>query len=109
MFQNMYTLPPEREIETGELIVAVAASAASVVRDMQQGIKNLMGGNLEHYEKLLAVAVERALQKLDEEVQLRGYDGAVGVRLSHPSVVEGGVEVVVMANGFRYRKPTDDK
>jgi hypothetical protein len=32
----------------------------------------------------------------------KGYDGVMGVKISHPSVVDGGVEVVY-GNGYRTR------
>ena len=91
------------DIEVGELIVAVAVHAASVVRDVQQNIRNLMGGTMGHYEKLVESTVERALERLGEKATERGYDGVVCVRVSHPSVAEGGVEVVVVGNGFRFK------
>ncbi|MBI3959070.1 MAG: hypothetical protein HY328_09695 [Chloroflexi bacterium] len=33
----------------------------------------------------------------------KGYDGVRGVKISHPTVMDGGVEVVVYGNGFRVR------
>lgn len=100
---NLYVVESlGRPIKIGELLTAVAVSSASVVRDVQQGLKNLMGGPLEHYEKLTELAVESAFEKLDTKAKQRGYDGVIGVRLSHPAVVEGGVEVVAIGNGFHY-------
>jgi uncharacterized protein YbjQ (UPF0145 family) len=56
-----------------------------------------------HYEVLVAKAVDTALAELDEKAKAQGYDGVIGVKISHPSLVEGGVEVVVYGNGFRFR------
>jgi uncharacterized protein YbjQ (UPF0145 family) len=47
--------------------------------------------------------VEAALADLAQKARERGYDGVVGVKIAHPQVVDGGVEVIVYGNGFRYR------
>jgi uncharacterized protein YbjQ (UPF0145 family) len=95
---------PSAQIELGELLTVVNVSAANVVRDIRENIRNLVGGRMVHYEVLVANAVNVALAELDEKAKAQGYDGVIGVKISHPSLVEGGVEVVVYGNGFRFLK-----
>ncbi len=90
--------------EVGELLVATAVGAANVVKDLRENLRNLAGGELHHYEDLIDATVERALRRLEDKAASRGYDGIVGLRISHPSVVDGGVEVVVYGNGFSTRR-----
>ena len=92
---------PNQEIEVGELLTAVVVNAANVVKDIRENIRNLVGGRMLHYEKLIDDDVGSALRELEQKAQAKGYDGVIGVRISHPTVVEGGVEVVVYGNGFR--------
>ena len=92
---------PNQEIEIGELLTAGVGNAANVVKDIRENIRNLVGGRMLHYEKLIDDAVNSALRELEQKAQAKGYDGVIGVRISHPTVVEGGVEVVVYGNGFR--------
>jgi uncharacterized protein YbjQ (UPF0145 family) len=94
---------PNREIELGELLTAVVVNAANVVNDIRENIRNLVGGRMTHYERLIDTAVSSALRQLEEKAQQQGYDGVVGVKIATPTVVDGGVEVVVYGNGFRYR------
>jgi uncharacterized protein YbjQ (UPF0145 family) len=89
------------DIETGELLVVVTVYAANVVNDVRENIRNLIGGRMGHYEKLIQTAVEQALVDLDKKAREKGYDGVIGVKIIHPNVVDGGVEVVVYGNGFR--------
>jgi uncharacterized protein YbjQ (UPF0145 family) len=91
-------------VEVGELLMVVSVMAANVVNDIRENIRNLVGGRMSHYEKLVEVAVQTALDDLARKAQDRGYDGVVGVKISHPSLVDGGVEVVVYGNGFRAGK-----
>ena len=93
---------PTAQIELGELLTVVNVSAANVVKDIRENIRNLVGGRMSHYEVLVAGAVNSALAELDAKALGLGYDGVIGVKISHPSLVEGGVEVVVYGNGFKF-------
>jgi uncharacterized protein YbjQ (UPF0145 family) len=95
-------LPGDRAMETGELLTAVVVMAANVVRDIRENIRNLVGGRMTHYERLVNQAIEAALADLQRKASERGYDGVIGVKIAHPTVVDGGVEVVVYGNGFKY-------
>lgn len=91
-------------IEVGELLTVVTVFAANVVRDLRENIRNLVGGRMTHYERLIQQAVDAALADLEEKARTRGYDGVIGVKITNPNVVDGGVEVIVYGNGFHYRK-----
>ena len=95
---------PNADIELGELIVVSDVHAANIVKDIRENIRNLVGGRMVHYEQLVQTAVASALTDLKEAARQKGYDGVIGLKISHPSLVEGGVEVIVYGNGFRYRK-----
>lgn len=96
-------VPPERPVEVGELIAIVHVSATNVVKDIRENIRNLVGGRMVHYEGLVQSALDIALADLDRRALELGYDGVVGVKISHPKVVEGAVEVIVYGNAFRWR------
>lgn len=94
---------PGEEIELGELVMVTHVAAANVVKDIRENLRNLVGGRMTHYEALIGNAVSNALHELDEKAQAKGYDGVIGVKISHPVVVEGAVEVIVYGNGYRRR------
>jgi uncharacterized protein YbjQ (UPF0145 family) len=91
-------------IELGELLTVAVVKAANVVNDIRENIRNLVGGRMGHYEKLVDEAITTALRELEQKARARGYDGVIGVKIVHPNVVDGGVEVVVYGNGFRYKE-----
>ncbi len=96
-------------IEVGELLTSVIVMAANVVRDIRENIRNLVGGRMTHYEQLIDAAVQKALDDLEQKAQSRGYDGVIGVKIATPTVVDGGVEVVVYGNGFRLHQSAAKK
>lgn len=92
----------ERKIREGELVSVCAVEAANIIKDFREKITNTFGGQMHKYEELTEKAITRALEKLDTRAKELGYDGVLAVRLSHPSLVEGGVEVVAYGTGFSY-------
>ena len=94
--------PPGDAIELGEMLTVVVVNAANVVKDIRENIRNLVGGRMTHYERLVDDAVNTALRELDQKALAKGYDGVIGVKIANPTVVDGGVEVVVYGNGFRF-------
>lgn len=92
----------DRAIDKGELVYACAISGANILRDMREAVVNTIGGHMTKYEALLDKTIARALATLAERAGAQGYDGVVGVRISHPYITSGAIEVVVAGTGFRY-------
>ena len=92
------------DIERGEMVYAVAVSGANIVRDMREAIINTIGGHMTRYEDLLDQTIARALDALAKLATERGYDGVLAIRLSHPMITNGAVEVVASGTGFRYSR-----
>ncbi|MEZ4732200.1 MAG: heavy metal-binding domain-containing protein [Caldilineaceae bacterium] len=103
MLISLDQYPSSPDVEIGELLFVVSVSAANVVNDIRENIRNLVGGRMHHYEKLIERAVAQGLADLDAKAKAKGYDGVIGVKIANPTVVEGGVEVIVYGNGFRRR------
>jgi len=91
----------DEPIERGELVYACAVAGANILRDMREAITNTLGGNMTRYEALLDKTIARALESLSERARAQGYDGVLGIRISHPQITDGAIEVVVAGTGFR--------
>ena len=105
MLISLDCYPTSPDVEIGELLVCVSMTAANVVNDIRENIRNLIGGRMQHYEKLINTSIAAALADLEAKAKAEGYDGVIGVKISHPTVVDGGVEVIVYGNGFKRRVP----
>ncbi len=99
----------EDKVDIGELLFASGVVAANVIRDFKETIRNYLGGNMESYEELIEKAVKRAIENLVKKAKEKGYNGLTEFRISNPTVVEGGAEVIVYANGFRFRNISGEK
>ncbi len=90
-------------VEIGEMVTVAVVEASNIIRDVRELVTNALGGRMKRYEALLEIALARAETRFREELLSRGYDGALGVRFAHPTVVDGGAELVVFGTGFRWR------
>ncbi len=93
---------PDRPVEHGEIVFAVAVSGANILRDMREAVVNTIGGHMTKYEALLDKTIARALDTLSERAKAKGYDGVLGIRISHPYITSGAIEVVATGTGFRF-------
>lgn len=89
-------------VRHGEVVYAMAVSGANIVRDMREAITNTLGGHMTRYESLIDQTMARALDLLAERAKAKGYDGVLAIRISHPVITDGAVEVVVTGTGFNF-------
>jgi uncharacterized protein YbjQ (UPF0145 family) len=92
-------------IKLGSLVFASAVVGANIVRDVREAITNYIGGNMTRYEYVLDLTIDRAMDILTARAKEKGYDGIVAMRLSHPTIVMGALEVVATGTGFNYVTP----
>ena len=92
----------DRPVRIGAAVHANAISGANIVRDLRETITNTIGGHMTRYEALLDQTISRALRSLEDKAQEQGYDGVIGVRVSHPTITIGAVCVVVYGTGFNF-------
>ena len=77
-------------------------SGANILRDVREAVINTIGGYMTKYEALLDKTIARALELLAARAKAQGYDGVLGIRISHPTITTGAIEVVVSGTGFKY-------
>ena len=92
----------DRPIARGEIVYSVAISGANILRDMREAVINTVGGHMTKYEALLDKTIQRALDGLSERARAKGYDGVLGIRITHPYITSGAIEVVVSGTGFKF-------
>jgi uncharacterized protein YbjQ (UPF0145 family) len=92
-------------IRLGSVVFASAVVGANIVRDVREALTNYVGGNMTRYEYVLDLTIDRAMDILTTRAKEKGYDGVVALRLSHPTIVMGALEVVATGTGFNYVMP----
>ena len=86
---------PNREItEVIGIARGSTVRARSVGRDIFAGLKNLVGGEIDEYTKLLADAREQALQRMKRDAERLGADAVVNIRLTTATAMQGAAEIL---------------
>ena len=99
---SLETPPADRKVRVGQMVTAPSVQASNIIRDAHELLINIFGGRMRRYEALLESTVERGLLRFREQLVAEGYDGALGVRFSHPKIVDGGAEIIVYGTGFNF-------
>lgn len=77
------------------LVRGNAVRARHLGKDITALFKNLVGGEMEEYTKLLAEAREQALDRMRIEAQSLGANGIVALHFSSSQISQGAAEVLV--------------
>ncbi len=84
---------PGREIqETFGICRGSAIRARHLGKDIMAGLKNMVGGEMHEYSKLLAETREQALDRMIEDARSKGADAVVAVRYASTSISQGAAE-----------------
>jgi uncharacterized protein YbjQ (UPF0145 family) len=72
-----------------------------VGRDVAAWLKNLVGGEIEEYTKLLAEAREQALDRMIAEARARGADAILGMRFATSEIAAGASEFMAYGTAVK--------
>jgi len=64
-------------------------------RDLMAALRNLVGGEITDYTKMLAESREQAIDRMVEQAQALGANAIVGIRFTTSSVMQGAAELLV--------------
>ena len=93
---------PNREItEVIGIARGSTVRARSVGRDIFAGLKNLVGGEIDEYTKLLADAREQALQRMKRDAERLGADAVVNIRLTTATAMQGAAEILAYGTAVK--------
>jgi uncharacterized protein YbjQ (UPF0145 family) len=72
-------------------------------RDITATFKNILGGEIQDYTKLMAESREQAMDRLIAHAREMGADGVVGMRLSTSMVMQLAAEIVAYGTAVKLR------
>ena len=75
--------------------------ARHIGRDLMAWLRNMVGGEVGEYTKLLADAREESLQRMIERAEAMGADAFVGTRFITAGVSQGSAEIVAYGAAVR--------
>ncbi|MCI0452666.1 MAG: YbjQ family protein [Candidatus Latescibacteria bacterium] len=88
-------VPGYRVTKVLGLVQGSSVRARHLGQDILAFFKNLTGGEIREYTKLLAEAREQALDRMREEATRAGANAILGMRFSSTDISEGASELLV--------------
>lgn len=93
---------PGREVEAViGLVRGNTIRARHVGTDILAGLRNLVGGEIREYTKLMAESREQAIDRMLEQAQDLGANAVVGVRFTTSVVMGGAAELLAYGTAVR--------
>ncbi len=77
--------------------------ARNIGRDIFAGLKNIVGGEISEYTKLLADAREQAIKRMLEDAESLGADAVVNVRFTTSQVMQGAAEMLAYGTAVKFK------
>ena len=84
----------KRVVRTLGIVRGNTIRARHVGRDIVAGLRNIVGGEISEYTKLMAEAREQALDRMVEEAASLGANAVVEVRFTTSEVMAGAAELL---------------
>jgi uncharacterized protein YbjQ (UPF0145 family) len=69
--------------------------ARHIGRDIMAGLRNLVGGEVTDYTKMMAESREQSIDRMIEEAQNLGANAIVGIRFSTTEMMQHAAEIMV--------------
>ena len=88
------TIAGKRIVKTLGLVRGNTIRARHVGRDIMAFLRNVVGGEIAEYTKLLGEAREQALDRMVEEAETLGADAVVAVRFQTTEMMQAAAELL---------------
>ncbi len=95
---------PNKEINT---ILGIARGstvrARNIGRDIFAGLKNIIGGEIDEYTKLLAQSREQAMQRMIQDGERLGADAIINIRFTTSMVMQATSEILAYGTAVKFK------
>ena len=93
-----------RITETLGIVKGNTIRARHVGKDILAGLRNLVGGEIEEYTKMLAEAREQSIDRMIAQAKSLGADGIVCLRFTTSAVMQGAAELLAYGTAVKLEK-----
>lgn len=95
------SVPGRTILSTIGVVRGNTVRAAHLKSDVTAWMKNLVGGEVHEYTKLMAESREQALDRLESHALAKGADAIVGLRFVTCEIAEGAAEFLAYGTAVK--------
>lgn len=92
-----------KELEMLGLVKGSTIQSKNFGKDITQGLKTLVGGELKAYTEMMNDARDLATKRMMEEAQRLNADAIVNIRYTSSAVMQGAAEVMAYGTAVRFK------
>ena len=92
-------VPGMRIVESKGLVRGNTVRARHIGRDITATFKNIVGGEIREYGKLIAESREQSLDRMKDHAKQLGANAVVGVRFTTSVMMAGSAELLAFGTG----------
>ncbi|MGX9726221.1 MAG: YbjQ family protein [Candidatus Electronema sp. VV] len=98
---NIETIPGKTIIAHYGLVSGSTVRSKNAFRDIGASLKNIFGGELKSYTKLLDETRQEAVSRMTEQAKVLGANAVVNVRFATSDVAAGAAEIYAYGTAVR--------
>jgi uncharacterized protein YbjQ (UPF0145 family) len=87
--------------ETIGMVRGSTIRAKHLGKDIMATFRNMAGGEISEYTKMMAESREQAISRMIEDAERQGADAIVGVRFTTSMVMQNAAEILAYGTGVR--------
>ncbi len=98
---NIDSVPGRKVVEHFGIVQGSTVRARHMGSDFAAGLKNMVGGELKGYTKLLEDARAEALERVKQQAQQLGANAIINVRFATSAISQGAAELMAYGTAIR--------
>ncbi len=92
-----------KELEMLGLVKGSTIQSKNIGHDITQGLKTIVGGELEAYNDMMNDARALATKRMVAEAEKMGADAVVNIRYASSAIMQGAAEVIAYGTAVKFR------
>ncbi len=78
--------------------------ARHIGRDVMAGLRNIVGGEIKEYTRMLSQARDEAVSRMVKEAEALGANAVLGVRFTTSQTMSGAAEILAYGTAVRLKE-----
>jgi uncharacterized protein YbjQ (UPF0145 family) len=90
-----FDVPEMKVVKIAGMVKGNTVRARHIGKDIAALFKNIIGGEIEEYTKLLAESRDQAIDRMITEAEKLGANAIIGVRFSTSYIMQSAAEILI--------------
>lgn len=91
-----------KNLEMLGLVKGSTIQSKHIGKDIAQGFKTIVGGELKAYNEMMSEARDLATRRMVQEAESLGADAIVNIRYASSAIMQGAAEVIAYGTAVRF-------